>query len=115
MKNHWIKRRQDKEDREWFKKTLMEPMKVSINFDGRLDHVVMDRRKILRSSHWISKKHPDHVWTKDACALIPKEMLTDKEGEWVHMVVITTHDNSYLFMDGKEVGKFQFDKEGYYK
>ena len=61
-------------------------------------------------NHWIEKrehkeylekKYPDHVWAGDG--MIPKSMIQDKDGEWLHMIVITTAVSSHLFMDGKEI------------
>ncbi len=54
--------------------------------------------------HWkehLTEKYPDHIWAGDG--MILKSFITDKNGEWLHMVVVTTHSSSHLFVDGKEV------------
>ena len=50
---------------------------------------------------YLTKKYPDHVWAGDG--MIPKSFITDKNGEWLHIVVVTTHSSSHLFVNGQEV------------
>lgn len=57
MKNHWIKRRQDKEDREWFRKKLMEPV-----------------------------KYPSHKWQSCLADQAIKEMMIEEDRKFMEIV-----------------------------
>ena len=76
MKNHWIKRKEDREDIEYFKKKLMNSMNfsdgewhhVSIQFDGTSSSVHIDDDQIFEralNDHEVRDLYSISCWIKD--------------------------------------------------